>query len=207
MPNFRNPYNVEHHFIPYFVLVANDKELLNLINKQFKRRGYLALALDERRIEYYIDCRESKLNANSKILHVLGQNSYKLAEHSDNYDTLCRKKALFVQCIFELYDVDTALSGASMLRYIIDHADLKLSLLKPLSRKIYPQVAKVFNCSQKQVNRAINYALRKSKFVGHTLDFILFVSNTVEFMLNANYSLEDLQKMQPADLSLLAQAA
>lgn len=207
MPNFQNPYVGDNYYMPYFVLVAGDKELLRLLNAQFKKRGYLALALDNGRIEYYIDCRNRKLNADSRILHILQQNTYKLTEQSDDYDTFCRKKALFIKFIFDAYRLDDALAGSAMLKYIIDHGNLSAAYLKPLSRKIYPQVARSFACSLKQVNRAINYALRKSKYEGSTLDFLLFVANALERMARQAYSLEELATIRSEELAKVMEIA
>lgn len=191
-----------HYCSPYFVVVANDKELLDLLSRQLKQQGYLAVTDSSNRVEYYIDVRVSNRNSgslslSSRILHILQTTNFNYPQKTADYPHFCLARNTLVRLLFHVWHFDAQLIGYSVLKFIAEHSDCDACELKPYNRKIYPQAACYFGCSVKQINRAINYTLRKAEFNGNLSDLLATLRRYLTALAQLPDLVEYLAKHEP----------
>lgn len=160
----------EHYCSPYFVLVANDQELLADLNRLFRRQGFISVVTRANQQVFYINSQQATSKISSEILHFMQEQNFIWPQVANNYACFCQARRKLIHAVLHKFNFDESLLGYAILKYIAEHLDCPPKDLKPFKQKIYPQAASYFAVSINQVNRAVNYVLRKANYVGNTLD-------------------------------------
>lgn len=185
----------EHYCSPYFVLVANDKDLLIRLNEQFRKQGFIAVAAKPNQHVFYINSEQPPAMLSSKILHLLSEQQFNWPQTSNNYRSFCIARRKLIHALLHRFGLDETLLGYSIMKYMAEHLDCPPKELKPLNQNIYPQVATYFSVNVKQISRAVNYALSKANYKGNTMDML----NTIYCYLKLLASKPDLVKQLARD--------
>lgn len=205
--HFQTESQHEHYCSPYFVLVANDKELLASLNQQFHKQGFIAVAAKPNQQVYYINSQQEPAILKSKILHLLAEKQFIWPQNAINYRSFCLARRKLIHLLLQHLGFDEKILGYSVIKYMAEHLDCPPTELKPFNHNIYPQVATYFSINVKQVSRAVNYALSKANYAGNTLDlmnviycYLTALANKPDLVKNIGKDMYDLTQQETSSI-------
>jgi hypothetical protein len=144
-----------------FYVAANDRELVRQITELFGRRGYVGVADGYGRMRYLVDGRDGPVTASSRIL---GTADEVIRRKTDHDERLLPYEAAAITSVLDESLIQPSLKGYRFLRYILSLAYRDDSLLRPITKTLYPAVAERFHTKIEHVERDVRYAIRTSGF-------------------------------------------
>jgi len=144
-----------------FYVAASDRELVSQITELFGRRGYVGVADGFGRMRYLVDGRDGPVTASSRIL---GTADEVVRRKSDHEERLLPYESAAITVVLDESRITPSLKGYRFLRYILSLAYRDDSLLRPITKTLYPAVAERFRSKTEHVERDVRYAIRTSGF-------------------------------------------
>lgn len=144
-----------------FHLASSDKELMEKVTSIMKRTGHLSFSDSMGREHYIVDGRMGIPNLSQNIDRVSQKLSDKnriISARSSKYNEPA------VDQVMELTGIMHHLKGFRYIKYTLNRLMVDESLISPISKTIYPDLAKRFQCSILQVERDVRYAVTKATF-------------------------------------------
>jgi hypothetical protein len=144
-----------------FYVAASDRELVRQITEMFGRRGYVGVADGFGRMRYLVDGRDGPLTASSRILSTADEVIRRKAEQDERllpYESAC------ITAVLDESRLEPSLKGYRFLRFILSLSFRDDSLLRPITKTLYPAVAEHFHTKVDHVERDVRYAIRQSGF-------------------------------------------
>jgi hypothetical protein len=173
-----------------FYIASGDQDILSQVNKLMQRSGYIGVMDTAGRMQYIVDGRKGGPYAARRILDMTGQI---LRERDEAGQTLQQYLGLAADQILAEHAVRRELKGCRFLRCLLLEAGLDESRLHPISKTLYPVVAKHFRVGVSQIERDIRYALQQTDFRAQGLSSTASISRLYDEMVRRA---EELQKKQ-----------
>ncbi len=155
-PNERNPQDELG-----FYVAANDRELVRQITELFGRRGFVGVADGYGRMRYLVDGRDGPVTASSRILGTADEAMRRKTEHDER---LLPYESAAITAVLDESRIQPSLKGYRFLRFILSLAYRDDSLLRPITKTLYPAVAERFHNKTDHIERDVRYAIRTSGF-------------------------------------------
>ncbi|HHW93226.1 MAG TPA: hypothetical protein GX734_01855 [Clostridiaceae bacterium] len=137
-----------------FYLVASNRELLNHVEKLMNRHGLFGVMDSSGRVHYVVDGRKGSPYATRKILataeHLLREEVHR------EYDRQAHIQRA-VDTILGRYLFNVHLRGYRLLQEMIRLIAEDISLLNPISKRLYPMIAERYKMTPYQVERNVRY--------------------------------------------------
>jgi hypothetical protein len=137
-----------------FYLVSSSRELLQHIEGLMNRDGLFGVMDSEGRVHYLVDARKGYPYAARQICSTAGR-LIKEQHISDSNGT--RKLEDAITIVLERYDFNRNLRGYRLLFSMLKLVVPDKSLLDPISKRLYPKIAKLYDLTANQVERNIRY--------------------------------------------------
>ena len=144
-----------------FYVAATDRELVHQITEMFGRRGYVGVADGYGRMRYLVDGRDGPLTASTRIL---GTADEVIRRKTDHDERLLPYESAAITAVLDESRLEPSLKGYRFLRFILSLSFRDDSLLRPITKTLYPAAAERFHAKVDHVERDVRYALRKSGF-------------------------------------------
>ncbi len=138
-----------------FYIAANDQELLRQVHSYMHNSGIVGVADTAGRLHYVVDGSRGTPYAARRILDRADRC------HEENDSRLHKIESQLPEAIDRVLDengIRHELKGRAYLQFILYLAVLDERKLKPLSKTLYPEVAKHFKARTSQIERDIRYA-------------------------------------------------
>ena len=139
-----------------FFLVASNRELLNHVADLMNRQGAIGVLDSSGRVHYVIDARKGSPFAAKKIMATAG--ALVSDRQLDIRNTEIRVRHAVGQVLAK-YVWNTLLRGYRLLESILRMAATDVSLLNPISKRLYPEIAERYKLKSHQVERNVRYLL------------------------------------------------
>ncbi len=137
-----------------FYLVASNRELLNHVESIMNRRGLFGVLDSNGRVHYLVDARKGSPYAARQIMSTTDR----LANHHlNNEKTNKMKVRTAVARVLNRYDWNVQLRGYRLLGDILRMTAVDVSLLNPISKRLYPEIAARQKLKSHQIERNIRY--------------------------------------------------
>jgi hypothetical protein len=142
-----------------FYIATNDQDILRQINNIMQRSGYFGLMDTAGRLHYVVDGRRGVPFASRRIIEATDR---LLLDHQTITSPILSGLCLYVDPILTGHGIKPELKGYQYLRCLLLLAGLDETRLRPISKTLYPDVAKQYGVSINQVERDIRYALERT---------------------------------------------
>jgi hypothetical protein len=163
-----------------FYIASGDQDILGQVSKLMNRSGYVGVMDTAGRIQYIIDGRRGSPYAARRIIETTGRILH------DRQDTSLNLSPFFGSAadqVLAAHAIRQALKGFHFLRYLLADAGLDETRLRPISKTLYPAVARRFRVSASQVERDIRYCLLRSDFKGQKLTTVAIISRLYDELI------------------------
>lgn len=142
-----------------FYIAASDHDLLTQVSRMMDRQGLVGLMDTAGRVHYVVDGRKGSPFACRRIMDTAA-----LLVHDEGTarDQLASLLIPLISSLLGRYRISPELKGYRYLRYLLMLAGQDESLLRPISKTLYPLISAKYNVSISQVERDIRYALQKT---------------------------------------------
>lgn len=137
-----------------FYLVASNRELLNHVEALMNRQGIFGVLDSSGRVHYLVDARKGSPFAARNVMATADRLVEKT--RSDTRIEKMRIRAL-VDLVLSRYDWNTQLRGYRLLGEILRRTATDLTLLNPISKRLYPEIARQQGLRPHQVERNVRY--------------------------------------------------
>ena len=144
-----------------FYVAATDRELVRQITEIFGRRGYIGVSDGFGRMRYLVDGRDGAMSASSRIL---GTAEEVIRRKTEQDERLLPYESAAITAVLDDSRLEPSLKGYRHLRFILSLTFRDDSLLRPITKTLYPAVADRFHSTVDQVERDVRYAIRRSGF-------------------------------------------
>ena len=136
----------------YFI--SSNRELLKHVEKVMNRYGAFGIMDASGRVHYLLDARKGIPYAENQFLETV---SSLVEDHVKEEVDYQRETQNLVNQILGRYAFNKDLRGYRILFTMLELSLGDYSLLNPISKRLYTQVAKVFNVTASQVERNVRY--------------------------------------------------
>lgn len=171
-----------------FYIASGDQDILGQVSKLMNRSGYVGVMDTAGRIQYIIDGRRGSPYAARRIIETAGRILHDRQDGSQNLRPFFGPAA---DLVLAGHAIRQALKGYHFLRYLLADAGLDETRLRPISKTLYPAVAKRFRVSTSQVERDIRYCLLCSDFRGQKLTTIAIISRLYDELIRQAAEIRD----------------
>ncbi len=137
-----------------FYLVASNRELLNHVEKLMNRQGLFGIMDSSGRVHYLVDGRKGSPYA---VRKVLATTEHLLREQSRHESDYLEQVYDVIDTILERYAFNFHLRGYRLLQEMMRLIAEDVSLLNPISKRLYPLVAERYKMTPYQVERNVRY--------------------------------------------------
>ncbi len=137
-------------------LISSNRELLNHIEKVMNRFGAFGVMDASGRVHYLLDARKGIPLVEKRFFETV---TSLLEDHASNHRDYQLETQCLVDQVMSRYPFNKNLRGYRMLVTMLEMSLKEYSLLNPISKRLYPQVAKVFRVTAGQVERNVRYLL------------------------------------------------
>ncbi len=144
-----------------FYIASGDQDILSQVNRLMQRSGYVGLMDTAGRFQYLVDGRRGSPLAARRILEAADKI---LARHEETDRTTLACLGRAVDQVLAAHAIRPELKGARFLRHMLLDAGVDETLLRPISKTLYPAVAGHFRVSVSQIERDIRYCLHQTDF-------------------------------------------
>ena len=141
-----------------FYIASSDHELLDQVSRLINRHGVLGLMDTAGRLQYLIDGRRGSPLAARRIMDTTQR---MMRDQILDPDELKPLRVMAVDEILRRWQIPSRLKGYRFLRHLLILAAGNDSVLRPVSKTVYPAVAEQFKVSISQIERDIRYCLQK----------------------------------------------
>ncbi|MDD2426823.1 MAG: sporulation initiation factor Spo0A C-terminal domain-containing protein [Eubacteriales bacterium] len=135
-------------------LISSNRELLNHIEKIMNRYGAFGVMDASGRVHYLLDARKGIPLAEKKFYQTI---TTLLEDHSHEQMNYQLETQKLVNKVLSRYHFNQDLRGYRVLFTMLELGLKDYSLLNPISKRLYPQVAKIFRVTAPQVERNVRY--------------------------------------------------
>ncbi len=142
-----------------FYIAATDQDLLTQVSRLMDRQGVVGLMDTAGRVHYVVDGRRGSPFACRRIMDTA---ALLLRDEGSARDQLASSLLVVIRFLLERYHISPELKGYRYLRYLLQLAGQDESLLRPISKTLYPAIAAQYRVRISQVERDIRYALQKT---------------------------------------------
>lgn len=139
-----------------FYLVASNRELLNHVEALMNRRGVFGVMDSMGRVHYLVDARKGSPYATRKVMATT-ERLY--LERIDGLTARERRIRDAVDDVLAPYDWNRELRGYRLLAEMLRTTATDVSLLNPISKRLYPTIAERYRLKPHQVERNVRYLL------------------------------------------------
>jgi len=144
-----------------FHLASSDKELIEKLTAVMRKTGHLSFSDSMGREHYIVDGR--------KGVPALSQNINKAAQEladrrREDSLRLSKYSRPAIDKVMDLTGIPHQLKGFRYIRHSLERLMENEALISPISKTIYPDIAKNFQCTVLQVERDVRYAVSKATF-------------------------------------------
>lgn len=139
-----------------FYLVASNRELLNHVEALMNRQGVFGVLDSSGRVHYLVDARKGSPLAARHVMATADGIARK--NRQDTRNERRRIRALVDQ-VLSHYEWNTQLRGYRLLGEILRRTATDISLLNPISKRLYPEIAKQQGLRPHQIERNVRYLL------------------------------------------------
>lgn len=137
-----------------FYVVCSDRMILDSINSMMKNKGFVGISDTAGRMHYMVDAR---CGVHSAVNHITKQACRKL-----DYSSLSNTSVLeAIEEVLTRYEMDRALLGTRIIRYILMQSLRDPSLMTTVSKRLYPLAGREFGITGSQVERNLRYTLSR----------------------------------------------
>ncbi|HPX92991.1 MAG TPA: sporulation initiation factor Spo0A C-terminal domain-containing protein [Bacillota bacterium] len=137
-----------------FYLVASNRELLNHVETLMNRKGVFGVLDSSGRVHYLIDARKGSPLAARNVMATAGSVAGKVCRDARREK---RRIRLVVDQVLGRYEWNKQLRGYRLLGDILRRTATDISLLNPISKRLYPEIAKEQGLRPHQVERNVRY--------------------------------------------------
>ena len=137
-----------------FYLVASNRELLNHVEALMNRQGVFGVLDSSGRVHYLVDARKGSPLAARHVMATADGIARK--NRQDTRNERRRIRALVDQ-VLSHYEWNTQLRGYRLLGEILRRTATDISLLNPISKRLYPEIAKQQGLRPHQIERNVRY--------------------------------------------------
>lgn len=137
-----------------FYLVASNRELLNHVEGLMNRLGVFGVMDLTGRVHYVLDGRKGPPFAMRKLMTVADQ--LLVGREAQSQKSKIRQA---VSQVMNRYAWNTQLRGYRFLAELLRLAVQDMSLINPISKRLYPELARAHRLEAKQVERNVRYLL------------------------------------------------
>ncbi len=174
-----------------FYIAANDQEILTQVNRLMTRSGFVGIMDTAGRLQYLVDGRRGTPHAARRIIETTGRI---IRDRQDTIDPLLLMLSPAADKVLAMHHIRQELKGCRFLRYLLLHAGLNETLLRPISKTLYPAVASHFKVNIYQVERDIRYALKPTDFRQAGLTTTAAISRMYDEMIRLAESMQKKEK-------------
>lgn len=139
-----------------FFLVASNRELLNHVEVLMNRQGVFGVLDASGRVHYVVDARKGSPFAARKIMTTAG---LMIRDRQDDLQKTELRVRDAVKQVLAAYAWNTQLRGYRLLESMLRLAAKDVSLLNPISKRLYPEIADLYKLKSHQVERNVRYLL------------------------------------------------
>lgn len=137
-----------------FYLVASNRELLNHVEKLMNRQGLFGVMDSSGRVHYLVDGRKGSPYAARKVLATAENLIAEQTLHEHHHQA---EVHLAVDNVLERYAFNFHLRGYRLLQEMMRVIAGDVSLLNPISKRLYPIIAEKYKMTPYQVERNVRY--------------------------------------------------
>ncbi|NLC89034.1 MAG: hypothetical protein GX681_03105 [Clostridiaceae bacterium] len=138
-------------------LISSNRELLNHMEKLMNSHGVFGVMDSYGRVHYILDARKGISFAENKLHETVSTLLEDQSSEQVNYQLETQK---LVSQVLSRYDFNQKLHGYRVLSTMLELSLNDYSLLNPISKRLYIQVAKVFRVTAAQAERNVRYLLK-----------------------------------------------
>ncbi len=137
-----------------FYLVASNRELLNHVEALMNRQGVFGVLDSSGRVHYLVDARKGSPFAARNVMATADGIVQKT--RNERRSEIRRIRALVDQ-VLNRYRWNTQLRGYRLLGEILRRTATDRSLLNPISKRLYPEIARQQGLQPHQIERNVRY--------------------------------------------------
>ncbi|NLA82102.1 MAG: hypothetical protein GX849_04645 [Clostridiaceae bacterium] len=139
-----------------FYLVASKRELLNHVEGLMNQMGVFGVLDQSGRVHYLLDGRKGSPFAIRKMMATTGR----MIEDKQQYvQREKRMVRLAVDRVLDRYAWNRHLRGYRILVEMLRMSVTDISLISPISKRLYPELAKLYELTADQIERNVRYLL------------------------------------------------
>lgn len=184
-----------------FYITAGDQDMLGQINRIMSRSGYVGVMDTAGRLHYLIDGRRGSPFASRRILEATGRI---MRDQLEAGDPLRNNLVRFVDPVLVRHKLRPELKGYQYVRYLLLAVGLDESLLRPISKTLYPTVASHYQVNISQIERDIRYSLLETDLHQHGLTTTAAISRLYHELIRLAESAESMAGQTDAAAESLA---
>lgn len=139
-----------------FYVTSGDHDLLLQIRKHLQRSGYIGIADTAGRLHYIVDGTRGTPFAARRILETTDRHQEEQNEQLKQKERILPE---VIERILEQNGIRTELKGRAFLNQMLLIAAVDDRQLRPISKTLYPEVARHFHVRISQIERDVRYAL------------------------------------------------
>lgn len=154
-----------------FYLVASKRELLNHVEGLMNQMGVFGVLDQSGRVHYLLDGRKGSPFAIRKMMATTGRMMEDKQQHGQAKKRMVR---LAVDRVLDSYAWNRHLRGYRILVEMLRLSVTDISLISPISKRLYPELAKRYELTTDQIERNVRYLLddlAKRELEGGTSSF------------------------------------
>ncbi|NMA18228.1 MAG: hypothetical protein GX939_05675 [Clostridiaceae bacterium] len=137
-----------------FYVVSSSRELLQHIEGIMNRDGLFGVMDSEGRVHYLVDARKGYPYAARQIFSTASRLVQEQSTSASN-ETQSLEEA--ITTVLERYDFNRELRGYRLLYSMLKFVVSDRSLLDPISKRLYPKIARLYGLKVNQVERNVRY--------------------------------------------------
>lgn len=142
-----------------FYVAASDRDILTKVSDIMKVQGYLGVADTSGEIHYIVDGRQN-LYASVHHMQRIAESKLGYELHASEIDDTALRES--VEAVLYRHRIPQNLKGYQLLRFILLMAAKDETIIRPISKILYPRTADRFSLTIHQVDRIIRYATKQA---------------------------------------------
>lgn len=164
-----------------FYIAASDQDVLSQINRIMSRSGYVGVMDTAGRLHYLVDGRRGSPFASRRIIETTGRI---LRDQLEAGDPLRANLMRFIDPVLARHHIRPELKGYQYMRYLLLTVGLDETMLRPISKTLYPAVASHYQVNIAQIERDIRYSLQETDLHRHGLTTTAAISRMYQELVS-----------------------
>lgn len=143
-----------------FYIAASDRDLLAKVTDLMKRKGGMIGVVDTAgRVHFLVDGRSNLYQATENIMSVADRiESFDARRPAHTPEQIDRA----VNAVLHAFGIPESLRGCLYLRFILTRLAEQPELVTPVSKTLYPDIARLYGVKIHQIDRVIRYATQQA---------------------------------------------